>query len=66
VERSDFVAEGNVEIGPKEQFFIFLDGEYLGQLLVDHFNMPGESGYCDLGRVRVTVEKLDQDQANPT
>ena len=61
MERSDFVAEGRVEIGPKEQFFIFLDGEYLGQMLVDHFNMPGEPGYCDLGRVRVTVEKLDEE-----
>lgn len=63
MERGDFVAEGKLEIGPKEQFFVFLDGEYLGQLLVNHFDMPGEAGYCDLGRVRITVEKLDKEQS---
>ncbi len=26
-----FVAEGKVEIGPKEQFFMFLGGEHLGR-----------------------------------
>lgn len=61
MERSDFLAEGRVEIGPEEQFFIFLAGEYLGRLHVDRFNMPGEPGYRDLGRVRVTVEKLDEE-----
>ena len=56
-----FVAEGKLEIGPTKKFFIFLDGEYLGKLLVDHFDMPGELGYCDLGRVRVTVERLEKE-----
>ncbi len=63
MERTKFVAEGKLEIGPKKEFFIFLDGDYLGKLLVDHFKMPGEPGYCDLGRVRITVERLVEPQA---
>jgi len=59
VERVEFVAEGKMEIGPKEQFFVFLDGEYLGRLLLDHYRLPAERGYTDLGRVRLTVEPLD-------
>ena len=63
MERTKFVAEGKLEIGPKKEFFIFLDGDYVGKLLVDHFKMPGELGYCDLGRVRITVEPLVEPQA---
>jgi hypothetical protein len=33
MERAKFVAKGKLEIGPKEEFFVFLDGEYLGRLL---------------------------------
>ena len=61
MERRDFLAEGRLEIGPKEQLFVFFDGEYLGQLLVDHFDMPEEPGYCDLGRVCIRVEKLNEE-----
>ena len=61
--RGEFVAEGKLEIGPKKEFFVFLDGDYLGKLLVDHFDAAGEPGYCDLGRVRVTVERLEKPQA---
>ncbi len=50
-------------VGPSEQFFVFLDGEYLGQTLVDHFRLPEEKGYTDLGRVRITVEQLEDPQA---
>ncbi len=60
MERDDFVAEGVMGIGPTEKFFVFLDGEYLGKLLVDHFRLPEEKGYTDLGRVRVTVERLEE------
>ncbi len=60
MERDEFVAEGKLEIGPKKEFFTFLDGDYLGKLLVDHFDMPGEPGYCDLGLVRITVERLEE------
>lgn len=62
MERKEFVAEGKMEIGPSAQFFVFLDGDYLGQQLVSHFGLPEERGYTDLGRVRVTVERLGEDQ----
>ncbi len=60
MERTEFVAEGQVEIGPSTSFFVFLDGEYLGQRLVNYFQLPEERGYTNLGRVRITVEKLEE------
>ncbi len=63
MERRVFVAEGKMEIGPMKEFFVFLDGHHLGALLVDHFRLVGESGYCDLGRVRITVEQLEKPEA---
>ena len=60
MERTEFVAEGQVEIGPSTSFFIFLDGEYLGQRLVNYFQLPEERGYTNLGRVRITVEQLEE------
>ena len=60
MERGEFVAEGKIEIGPSAQFFIFLDGDYLGQRLIDHFQLPNERGYTDLGRVRIVVELLEE------
>ncbi len=62
MDHSKFVAEGRLEVGPSAQYFVFLDGEYLGQHLMDHFRLPEERGYTRLGRVRVTVERLDEDQ----
>lgn len=61
--RGEFVAEGKLEIGPKKEFFVFLGGDFLGKLLVDHFDAAGELGYCDLGRVRITVEQLEEPNA---
>ncbi len=61
MERSDgFVVEGRMQIGPTERFFIFVDGEFLGELLVNHFRLPREPVYTDVGRVRVTVERLEE------
>ena len=54
-----FSIEGHLEIGPSEQYFVFLDGEWLGRLLLNHFDLPEERGYTDMGRVRVTFEPLD-------
>jgi hypothetical protein len=65
VERDDFVVEGVLGVGPTEKFFVFLDGEYFGKLLVDHFRLPEEKGYTDLGRVRVTVERLEEPRPQP-
>ena len=60
MESTEFVAEGELEVGPSAQYFVFLDGEYLGQRLVDHFGLPSEKGYTRLGRVRVSVERLGE------
>jgi hypothetical protein len=48
-QRETFVAEGQMQMGPSERFFIFLDGEYLGELLMRHFRLPEERGYTDVG-----------------
>ena len=42
MERSEFVAEGRMEVGPAEHYFTFLDGEYVGKLLLRHFELPEE------------------------
>ena len=56
-----FEAEGQMQIGPSERFFVFLDGLYLGEQLVGHFGLPEERGFTNLGLVRVTVERLEED-----
>ncbi len=48
-----------MELGPKEDYFVFIDGEYLGQLLRIHFGADAETGYTALGRLRVTVERVE-------
>ena len=63
MERNVFVAGGKMEVGPKESYFAMLDGYYLGKQLVEHFRLPEEKGYTDLGRVRVTVERLEGPEA---
>lgn len=61
MEHRKFVAEGQMEVGPSARFFVFLDGEYLGQRLIDHFQLSEERGYTNLGRVRIVVEPLEED-----
>ncbi|QIN78985.1 hypothetical protein GBA65_11135 [Rubrobacter marinus] len=61
-----FVAEGSVELGPKEDFFVFLDGEHLGSMLRRHFGAEAESGYTPIGRLRVTVERVEEQAAPET
>jgi len=63
MERDAFVAEGSMEVGPSDRFFLFLDGQHLEQLLLRHFRLPEERGYTKLGRVRITVERLEDDEA---
>jgi hypothetical protein len=62
MERGAFVAEGHMQLGPTEYYFVFLDGEYLGKLVSEHFGIPEERGYTDIGWVRVTVEMLKASQ----
>jgi hypothetical protein len=59
-----FLREGIVEVGPKAEFFVFVDGEYLGALLSEHFGVGAETGYTSLGRLRVTVERLEEPDAS--
>jgi hypothetical protein len=63
MERTKFVAEGKLEVSPKESYFAMLGGEYMGELLLEHFGGQKERGYTDLGRVRVTVERLGEPEA---
>ena len=58
-----FVREGRVELGPKEDYFVFVDGEYLGKLLRTNLGVDAEAGYTSLGRMRVTVERLEEPDA---
>jgi hypothetical protein len=62
----EFVAEGQIEIGPREDYFTFLDSEHLGKLLLDHFGLPAQPGYTGVGRVRVTVELLEAPKPSTT
>ena len=62
MERGEVEVGGHMQIGPHETFFIFVDGEYLARLLLQHFGLPEERGYSDLGRVRLTVERLEEPQ----
>jgi hypothetical protein len=52
-----FVTEGVAEVGPKEDYFAFVEGECLGALLRRHLGVGSERGYTSLGRMRVTVER---------
>jgi hypothetical protein len=61
MEKSKFVAEGKLQIGPAEHYFTFLDGDFLGRLLLKRFGLPEERTYTDVGRVRITVERLEKE-----
>ena len=52
------VREGIVDLGPKEDYFTFVDGEYLGKLLRTHLGVNAEPGYTSLGRLSVTVGRV--------
>lgn len=49
-----------MQIAPSARFFVFLDGGYLGERLIEHFGLAEERGFTNLGRVR--VERLEEDQ----
>ena len=50
----------SVEVGPKENYFAFVDGEHPGALLRRHFGIGPEHGYTTLGRLRITTERLEE------
>jgi hypothetical protein len=62
--RKDFVVEGLIEVGPRAHFFAFVDGEFLGRMLCQYAGTePRENEYTKLGRARITVEWLEDDEA---
>jgi hypothetical protein len=60
--RKDFVTEGLIEVGPRANFFTFVDGEFLGRMLCHYAGVgPKENEYTRLGRARITVEWLEDE-----
>ncbi len=65
------MTEGLIEVGLRDDFFAFVDGEMFGKLLSEHAGVQSVVGeYTPLGRARVTVEWLEGDElteeASPT
>ncbi len=48
-----------MQVGPGDKYLVFLDGDYLGNLLVEHFRLPKERDCTEVGRVRVTGERSE-------
>ncbi len=56
-QKRDFSTEGPIEVGPRADFFVFMNGEQLGKLLSRHSGVEPVTGeYTKLGRARITVE----------
>jgi hypothetical protein len=63
-QRRDFSIEGAVQIGPRADYFLFLDGEQVGKVFSHYAGVkPIHGEYTRLGRARITVEWLDDDEA---
>ena len=61
--RKDFVVEGLVEVGTRTDFLLFVDAELLGHLVLLHSGTERkENEYTPLGRARVSVEWLEDDE----
>lgn len=61
--RKNFVVEGLVEVGPRTDFLLFVDAEQIGYLFLQHSGIvPEENEYTPLGRARVSVEWLEDDE----
>ncbi len=70
-QRRDFSVEGEVQIGPRADYFLFLDGEQIGKVFSHHAGVgPKQGEYTRLGRARIIVEWLEDDEvteeASPT
>ncbi len=63
-QKRDFSIEGVVEVGPRADYFAFIDGDYLGRVLSEHAGVESKHGeYTKLGRARITIEWLEDDEA---
>ncbi len=62
--RRDFVEEGVVEVGPRADHFLFLDGDFLGRVFTRYSGVEPKVGeYTRLGKARITVEWLEDGEA---
>jgi hypothetical protein len=62
--RRDFVVEGLIEIGPRGDYFTFVDGDFFGRVIAKHARVKPKNGeYTRVGRARITVEWLEDDEA---
>jgi hypothetical protein len=61
--KRDFSIEGTVQVGPRADYFLFLDGEQMGKLFSEYSGIKPVTGeYTRLGRARITVEWLEDDE----
>ncbi len=58
-----FVRAGIVDLGPTEDHFTSVYGGNLGKLPGTYFGGDAEPGYTSLGRLRVTVERVEEPAA---
>ncbi|MDQ3966630.1 MAG: hypothetical protein M3246_09350 [Actinomycetota bacterium] len=66
-QKRDFSIEGVVELGPRADYFLFFDGDFLGRVLAQRAGVePKEGEYTRLGRTRITVEWLDEGASDQT
>ena len=64
-QKRDFSLEGVLEIGPRADYFLFLDGEQIGRLFSKHAGVePVAGNYTRLGRARIRVEWLEDNEAS--
>jgi hypothetical protein len=62
--KARFSVEGEVQIGPRADYFLFLDGEEIGKVFSHHAGIgPKQGEYTRLGRARIIVEWLEDDEA---
>jgi len=61
MEQRKFVIEGHLAIGPQGHP-IFVDTEVLALLLIEHFQAPQVGAFYRLGRTRITVEVIDEEE----
>ena len=61
MERGAFVKEGQMWVGAGNKYLVLVRGDYLGGLLVGYFRLATERDYTDAGRVRATVEPLEEE-----
>jgi hypothetical protein len=62
MEQSKYVIEGRLSIGPQGHP-IFVDTKVLASLLIEHFQPQQVGAFYRLGRTRITVELLDEEES---